>query len=76
MRTTVNLEPEAYRLARAIASQRKTTLGHVLSEAILGQLTSPHQPCMAVLRNEAGFPSIYIGRVITPEEVALAIEEE
>lgn len=76
MRTTVNLEPEAYRLARAIADQRRQSVGKVLSEAILSQFRSPASQSTGVTTGPTGFPALYLGRPITPEEVAAAIEEE
>ena len=76
MRTTVNLEPDAYLLARALATQRRTTLGEILSEALLKLYRpEPDQPVGLVI-DKSGFPTFYLGRTITSEEVAAAIEED
>lgn len=76
MRTTVTLEPEAYRLARALASKRHQSVGKVLSDAILSQFRQPGEPAPKIEVDEFGFPVLRLGRVITPEEVAAAIEED
>lgn len=76
MRTTVNLEPEAYRLARALASQRNLTVGKVLSDAILDQFRPMTEITNRVEIDADGFPTLRLGRVITPEDVAAAIEDE
>ena len=76
MRTTVNLEPEAYRLARALAAQRKLSVGSVLSEALLSQYGPPLDKANSLTVDSEGFPILRLGRVITPEDVASAIEEE
>jgi len=76
MRTTINLEPEAYRLARAIATQRHESLGKVLSESILNQFRTNERASEEFRIDSDGFPRLTLGRVITPEDVAEAIEEE
>jgi hypothetical protein len=75
MRTTVTLEPEAYELARKAAFQRRESIGKVLSDAILSQLGSL-PTTFRMERDARGLPQISIGRSITSEEVAAAIEEE
>ncbi len=76
MRTTVSLDVEAYRLAQAVASQRRQSLGKVLSEAILLQFRSAPKPKATIIMDEYGFPTLYVGSPITPEEVRAEIEEE
>ena len=76
MRTTVNLEPEAYRLARAISMQRKTSVGKVLSEALLSQFRSEPTPNKSFIIDSEGFPVLRIGKLITPEDVSNALDEE
>ncbi len=72
----MNLEPEAYRLARALASQRHLTVGKVLSEAIISQFQPRSEVSDSVEVDAEGFPVLRLGRVITPEDVARAIEDE
>ncbi len=76
MRTTVNLEPEAYRLARALASKRRQSVGKILGDAVLSQFRPSSAASTKVEADEHGFPSLYLGRPVTPEDVAAAIEEE
>ena len=76
MRTTVNLEPDAYRLARALAARGKTSIGKILSDALMNQFKSQNEPSSMVSTDSKGFPSLYLGRTITPEDVAAVLEEE
>jgi len=76
MRTTITLEPEAYRLARALAFQRHTSVGKILSEALLSQFRPTTIPSIEVIMDADGFPTLYLGRPLTSEEVASAIEED
>ena len=75
MRTTVNLEPEAYRLARALAAQRNLSIGKILSEALLSQFKPTSQNKSPLTIDSQGFPRLSVGKIITPEDVAVAIEE-
>ena len=74
MRTTVDLTPEAYHLAKAIARDKKQSLGQTISDLITHQPPVGEQP--AVTTDEYGFPSIRIGRPITTEEVNELIAED
>jgi hypothetical protein len=76
MRTTVNLKSDAYRLARAIASQQKKSVGDVLSEALLERYRPKADEQPRLIIDDDGLPTLYLGRVITSEEVATGIEEE
>ena len=76
MRTTVNLEPEAYRLARALALRSNTSLGKVLSDALMKQFKPSDGAGFREGIDADGRPTLYFGRVITPEDVASAIDEE
>ena len=76
VRTTVDLPPAVHRRARALAAARGQSLSAVLAELTvrgLGQLDEP-----VVLRTDerSGFPVISIGRRVTSEDVAAALDEE
>jgi hypothetical protein len=76
MRTTVDLDPEAYRIAQGLASQRHETLGKVLGDAIM-DVSRPISSTPIVVRDGPfRLPMISLVRVITPEEVAETIEED
>lgn len=76
MRTTIDLDPSAHKLAKAIARQRHVSLGRVISDAILNRYDEQSSPDFEIGTTELGLPAIYIGRPITREEVAALIEEE
>jgi hypothetical protein len=66
MRTTIDLDPTAHRLAKILATQRNVSLGTIVSEAIMERYRAPETTEMA----------ISIGRPITSEEVRELIEED
>ena len=76
MRTTISLSPEVYRLARAIAYQKHQSLGKVLGDALMHQFAPSDDLAPRLETDSDGFPVIYIGRPISLQEVAEAIEED
>jgi len=74
--TIVDLAPEAFRLAQTVASQRHQSVGEVLSEAVIGHFKDLSRPAARFSIDEQGFPQVHVGRPISPEEVADAVEEE
>ncbi|RYG46988.1 hypothetical protein EON79_08615 [bacterium] len=76
MLTTVDLEPEAYRIAQAIATQQSRTVGEILSEAVVSQFRSVPVVIEKLEAGPDGFPLLFLNRPITSEEVATLIEEE
>ena len=76
MRTTIDLDPTAHRLAKILATQRNVSLGTIVSEAIMERYRAPEKTEMVIGTSEAGFPTISIGRPITSEEVRELIEED
>ena len=75
MRTTLDIDQQSYRLAKAVAAQRGISLGKVVAEAIRAQFGNSGDPSSTVGRSEAGFPVLTIGRPITSEDVA-ELEDE
>lgn len=76
MRTTIDLDPKAHKLAKALAHQRKVSLGKIVSEAIMERFCpEPTRPVKYGI-SEAGFPTIDTGRPVTLEEVKAFLEEE
>jgi len=70
------MDDQTYRLAKAIAAQKKISLGKVVAEAISSCYGGG--PALATPkfgRSKAGFPTLDIGRTITPEEVAEMLDE-
>lgn len=71
MRTTVDLDQESYRLAKAVASMKQISLGKVLAEAIIGQFGTPEQDGELIFaKSSAGFTIVVSGPPATAEDVA------
>ena len=75
MRTTLDMDDNSYRLAKAVASQRKLSVGKVVAEAIAAYYGTSEKPSTSIGRSRAGFPTVTIGRPITAEDV-VEIENE
>ena len=76
VRTTVDLPPAVHRRAQALAHARGQSLSATLAELTargLGQLDEP-----VVVRTDAtsGFPVLTVGRRVTSDEVAAALDAE
>jgi len=76
MRTTVDLPPALHRRAVELAKRRGQSLSATLADLAargMGQLDEP-----VVVRTDAvsGFPVISVGRRITSDEVAEALDED
>ncbi|MBI2688080.1 MAG: hypothetical protein HYX27_17360 [Acidobacteria bacterium] len=70
MRTTVSLSEEALQLVKAIAHDRKESMGTVMSELIMRGANSPapgHNPGEIKLVN--GWPVVSYGHTVTYDEV-------
>lgn len=76
MRTTVNIEPQAYSIARAVAHQKNQSIGKVVSDALMQAYSPENDRPIGLYIDERGWPVIHLGRPITPEEVAEAIAED
>jgi len=70
MRTTLDLDQDSYRLAKAVSSQNGISLGKVVAEAIAAHYGRPETRSTVIGRSEAGFPVLTIGHSITEEDVA------
>lgn len=76
VRTTVDLPPAVHRRAQELAKARGQSLSATLAELTargLGQLDEP-----VVVRTDArsGFPVLSVGRRVTSDDVADALDEE
>ena len=68
MRTTVDLSDEAYLLAKAVARDRRESLGKVMCELIIKGVQVP-EGRVGEMRMVNGWPVVDLGRPITNEEV-------
>jgi hypothetical protein len=77
MRTTLDLTPEAYHLAKSVARERKKSMGAVVSEYIVGPATEKRHGRLIRGVSSAGFPTFHVegAKPITTEEVKALMEE-
>ena len=75
MRTTLDLTPEAYHLAKAVARERKKSMGAVVSDFIVPPAKEEHSERIVLGTSIAGFPTFRSGKRITSEDVKAMIEE-
>lgn len=76
MRTTVDLPPAVHRRAQEIARRRGVSLSAVIAELTIRGLGQFDEPVVIGTDARSGFPVITIGRRVTSEQVAAALDEE
>jgi len=76
MRTTVDLPPAVHRRAQEIARRRGLSLSAVIAELTIRGLAQLDEPVVVSTDARSGFPVISIGRRVTSEEVAAALDDE
>ncbi len=75
VRTTLDLTPEAYHLAKAVSRERKQSLGTVVSEYIVGPTKSKRTTGLDLGVSAAGFPTFDGGVRRTHEDVKALLDE-
>jgi hypothetical protein len=76
MRTTVDLPPAVHRRAVQLAKQRGQSLSSVIAELATYGLSRLNEPLVLTTDPQSGFPVVSLGRQITSEDVANALDEE
>ena len=76
MRTTVDLPPAVHRRAQQIAERRGLSLSAVVAELTARGLIQLDEPAVIGVDERSGFPVVSVGRRVTSEEVAAALDEE
>lgn len=76
MRTTVDLPPAVHRRAQEIAKGRGLSLSAVIAELTARGLIQLDEPAVIGTDGRSGFPVVSVGRRVTSEEVAAALDEE
>lgn len=76
MRTTVDLPPSVHRRALEIAKGSGRSLSAVIADLAVRGLGQLDEPVVIGTDERSGFPVIAIGRRITSEQVAAALDEE
>ena len=76
MRTTVDLPPAVHQSAVEIAKRTGQSLPAVVAELTIRGLSQLDQPVVIGTDERSGFPVISVGRRVTSEQVAAALDEE
>jgi len=76
VRTTVDLPPAVHRRAQEIAKRRGLSLSAVVAELTIRGLSQLDEPVVVGTDSRSGFPVISVGRRVTSEQVAAALDEE
>ncbi|GAA3059439.1 antitoxin VapB29 [Pseudonocardia yunnanensis] len=76
MRTTVDLPPGVHRRALEIAERTGRSLSAVVADLTIRGLSQLDEPVVVRTDDRSGFPVISVGRRVTSEQVAAALDEE
>lgn len=76
VRTTVDLSPAVHRQAKEIAERRGLSLSAVVAELTARGLIQLGEPAVIGVDERSGFPVVSIGRRVTSEDVATALDGE
>jgi hypothetical protein len=76
VRTTVDLPPAVHRRALEIARRRGQSLSSVVAELTVRGLSQLDEPVLISTDERSGFPVVSVGRRVTSEQVAAAVDEE
>jgi len=76
MRTTVDLPPAVHARAVEIAERTGRSLSAVVAELAVRGLAQLDHPMVIGTDERSGFPVVTIGRRVTSEQVAAALDEE
>lgn len=76
MRTTVDLPSAAHRRARELAEQRGVSLSTVLANLVMRGLAQLDTPVDLAVDTRSGLPVLSVGRKVTFQDVADALDKE
>ena len=76
MRTTVDLPSAAHRRARELAEQRGVSLSTVLANLVMRGLAQLDTPADLAVDTRSGLPVLSVGRKVTFQDVADALDKE
>lgn len=76
MRTTVDLPPNIHRRAQELAKARGQSLSATLAELTARGLSQLGEPVVIQTDTDSGFPVLSLGRRVTSEDVAAALDDE
>lgn len=75
VRTTVNLPPEVHERAKRLAAQRRQSLSETVAELTIRGLASLGESTTISVDPVSGLPVLKLGRVLTSEDVADALDD-
>ncbi len=76
MRITVDLPPAVNQRAVEIAKRTGRSLSAVVAELTIRGLSQLDQPVVIGTDERSGFPVVTVGRLVTSDHVAAALDEE
>jgi len=76
MRTTVDLPPALHRRVSAFARARGQSLSTTVAQLAARGLDQLDEPLAVGIDERSGFPVLHVGRLITSEDVADALDDE
>lgn len=71
MRTTIDLSPDAYLVAKSFAAERKISMSSAVSQLVLGVLNN-----VPARVTDDDWPSVSVGKVVTVESVRDFLDED
>lgn len=76
VRTTVDLPPAVHRRAQELARSRGTSLSSVLADLTVRGLAQLDAPVEIGTSPRTGLPVLSVGRQVTADEVAAALDDD
>lgn len=76
MRTTVSLPPAVHRRAQELAQRQGRSLSAVIADLTMRGLAQVEAPVELVRDDQTGLPVLSLGRAVTAEDVAAALDDE
>ena len=76
MRTTVDLPADVHERARRLAEERHQSLSATVAELTVRGLAALGEPATVSIDPVSGFPTLTLGRRVTAEQVAEALDDE
>ena len=76
MRTTVDLPANVHERAKRIADERRQSLSATLADLTIRGLASLGEPATISSDPVSGLPTLTLGRRVTSDDVAAALDDE
>jgi len=76
MRTTVDLAPAIHQRVRQLAKERGQSLSALVAELATYGLSRLEEPLVITTDPRSGFPVVSVGRRISSQDVANALDDE